>query len=93
NQEVMVEQKKMLNKAKEEKNYENIIGVMLSLSVNALKISPELSKKLVNELIRNNILNIEKTRENTFVLDLLSYHACNLRHATLSLISIIAVTH
>jgi hypothetical protein len=93
NQAVMVEHKKKLNKAKEEKNNENIIEVLLSLRVNALQISPELRKNLVYELIRNDILNIEETKENTFVLDLLSYHAYNLRHAALSLISIIAATY
>ena len=91
-QPVMMEHKKKLNKAKEEKNTENIIEVLLSLRVNALQISPELRKNLVYELIRNDILNIEETKSNQFVLDLLSFHAYNLRHATLSLISIIFST-
>ena len=60
NQQVMIEHKKKLNKAKEEKNTENIIEVLLSLRVNALQISPELRKNLVYELIRNDILNIEE---------------------------------
>ena len=72
---------------------ENIIEVLLSLRVNALQISPELRKNLVYELIRNDILNIEETKSNQFVLDLLSFHAYNLRHATLSLISIISATY
>ena len=93
NQQVMIEHKKKLNKAKEEKNTENIIEVLLSLRVNALQISPELRKNLVYELIRNDILNIEETKSNQFVLDLLNFHAYNLRHATLSLISIIAATY
>ena len=93
NQAVMMEHKKKLIKAKEEKNNENIIEVLLSLRVNALQISPELRKNLVYELIRNDILNIEETKENNFILDLLSYHAYNLRHAALSLISIIAATY
>ena len=84
-QPVMMEHKKKLNKAKEEKNTENIIEVLLSLRVNALQISPELRKNLVYELIRNDILK--------FVLDLLGFHAYNLRHATLSLISIISATY
>ena len=92
-QPVMMEHKKKLNKAKEEKNTENIIEVLLSLRVNALQISPELRKNLVYELIRNDILNIEETKSNQFVLDLLSFHAYNLRHATLSLISIISATY
>lgn len=93
NQAVMIEHKKKLIKAKEEKNNENIIEVLLSLRVNALQISPELRKNLVYELIRNDILNIEEAKDNSFVLDLLTYHAYNLRHATLSLISIIAATY
>lgn len=93
NQAVMIEHKKKLNKAKEDKNHENIIEVLLSLRVNALQISPELRKNLVYELIRNDILNIEDKKTDTFVLDLLSFHAYNLRHATLSLISIIAATY
>lgn len=93
NQAVMIEHKKKLNKAKDDKNNENIIEVLLSLRVNALQISPELRKNLVYELIRNDILNIEESKDNNFVLDLLSYHAYNLRHATLSLISIIAATY
>lgn len=92
NQQVMLDHKKKLIAAKEEKNNENIIEVLLSLRVNALQISPELRKNLVYELIRNDVLNIEETKENSFVLDLLNVHAYNLKHATLSLISIIAAT-
>lgn len=92
NQAVMLEHKKKLIAAKEEKNNENLIEVLLSLRVNALQISPELRKNLVYELIRNDVLNIEETKENNFVLDLLKVHAYNLKHATLSLISIIAAT-
>jgi hypothetical protein len=93
NQAVMIEHKKKLNKSKDDKNQENIIEVLLSLRVNALQISPELRKNLVYELIRNDILNIEDKKSDQFVLDLLSIHAYNLRHATLSLISIIAATY
>jgi hypothetical protein len=92
NQAVMLEHKKKLIIAKDAKNNENIIEVLLSLRVNALQISPELRKNLVYELIRNDVLNLEETKENMFVLDLLNVHAYNLKHATLSLISIIAAT-
>lgn len=88
----MLEHKKKLISAKDSKNNENIIEVLLSLRVNALQISPELRKNLVYELIRNDVLNLEETKENFFVLDLLNVHAYNLKHATLSLISIIAAT-
>jgi hypothetical protein len=93
NQAVMIEHKKKLIKAKEDKNNENIIEVLLSLRVNALQISPDLRKNLVYELIRNDILCIEETKDNKFILDLLNINAYNLRHATLSLISIIAATY
>ncbi len=92
NQAVMLEHKKKLISAKDSKNNENIIEVLLSLRVNALQISPELRKNLVYELIRNDVLNLEETKENMFVLDLLNVHAYNLKHATLSLISIISAT-
>lgn len=93
NQAVMIEHKKKFFKAKEERNNEGIIEVLLSLRVNALQISPELRKNLVYELIRNDTLNIEETKENTFVLDLLNISTYSLRHAILSLISIIAATY
>jgi hypothetical protein len=93
NQAVMIEHKKKFFKAKEDKNNEGIIEVLLSLRVNALQISPELRKNLVYELIRNDTLNIEETKENNFVIDLLNIPAYSLRHAILSLISIIAATY
>jgi len=93
NQQVMLDHKKKLISAKMEKNNENIIEVLLSLRVNALQISPELRKNLVYELIRNDVFNIEELKENNFVLDLLNVHAYNLKHATLSLISIIVATY
>ncbi len=93
NQAVMIEHKKKFFKAKEDKNQESIIEVLLSLRVNALQISPELRKNLVYELIRNDTLNIEETKENTFVIDLLNLPSYSLRHAILSLISIIAATY
>jgi len=82
NQQVMLDHKKKLISAKEEKNNENIIEVLLSLRVNALQISPELRKNLVYELIRNDVLNIEEAKESSFILDLLNVHAYNLKHAT-----------
>jgi len=92
-QSVMQEHKKKLFKSKDEKNNDNIMEILLSLRVNALQISPELRKNLVYELIRNDILNIEENKSNNFVIDLLSIQSYNLRHATLSLISIIAATY
>ena len=92
-QTVMQEHKKKLLKSKEDKNNDSIMEILLSLRVNALQISPELRKNLVYELIRNDILNIEENKNNNFVIDLLSFQSYNLRHATLSLISIIAATY
>ena len=88
----MKENKKKLIKFKEEKNFENLMEVILAFRVNALQISPELRKSFVYELIKIDIFKIEEDRDNVFVIDLLAYHAYNLRHATLSLITIIAAT-
>lgn len=93
NQEVMMEHKKKLIDAKARKDYDAVIEVLLSLRVNALQISPELRKNLVYELIRNDVLCIEELKANTFALDLLAPTKYNLRHAVLSLISILAATY
>ena len=93
NQAVMVEHKKLLTKAKIEKNKENIIEVRLSLRVNALQISPELRKNLVYELIRNDILYIEEKKDNAFPIEILSYQEYNVRQSILSLLSIISSTY
>lgn len=89
---VMMEHKTKLIKAKDEKNLENIIEVLLSLRVNALQISPELRKNLVYELIRNDIFQIESTKSNAFILDLLEISSHALKHALCALISVIAST-
>ncbi len=88
----MKENKKKLIKCKEEKNIENMMEVILALRVNALQISPELRKSFVYELIKIDFFCIEENRDNAFVIELLAYHAYNLRHATLSLISILSAT-
>ena len=89
---VMTEHKMKLIKAKDEKNVENIIEVLLSLRVNALQISPEQRRSLVTELIRNDIFQISKTSTNSFVLDLLDISSHGLKHAICALISVIAST-
>jgi hypothetical protein len=86
------ENKRKLKQAKQEKNTENLIEILLAYRVNALQIVPELRKNLVYELINNDIFFIEETKSNQFVLDLLNIHAYNLRHATLSVLSIISAT-
>ena len=79
-------------KTKQEKNTKNLIEILLAYIVNALQIVPELRKNLVYEFINNNILYIDELKSNQFVLDLLNVHEYNLRHATLSLLSIISAT-
>ena len=89
---VMSEHKMKLIKAKDEKNVENIIEVLLSLRVNALQISPEQRRSLVAELIRNDIFQITKEKNNDFVLELLEISSHGLKHAICALISVIAST-
>ena len=89
----MTEHKNKLIKAKQEDNIRGIIEVLLSLRVNALQISPELRKNLVYELIRNDIFLLQTKMHNGFILDLLNIHNhAGLRHAMLSLISVIVST-
>jgi len=88
----MKDNKKKLIKFNQEKNFENLMEVILAFRVNALQIAPELRKSFVYELLKVDIFCIEESKDNTFVIDLLAYHAYNLRHATLSLISIISST-
>lgn len=90
NKAIIQEHKTKLNEYKQANNVEKIIEVLLSLRVNALQIAPELRREFVNELIKDDIFNLVQTKANTLVTDLLSIHAYNLRHATLSLVSIIA---
>jgi len=79
-------------KAKDENNVENIIEVLLSLRVNALQISPELRRNLVNELIKNDMFLLTQNKNNSFVLDLLKISSHGLKHAICALISVIAST-
>lgn len=92
---MLSEHKNKLIKAKDENNVENIIEVLLSLRVNALQISPELRRNLVNELIKNDMFLITQNRSMSFVMDLLSINTHNshgLKHAICALISVIAST-
>ena len=66
--------------------------MLLSLRVNALQIAPELRKNLVYEIIRNDIFLLNGRTKNQFLLELLGIKQESLRHALLSLISIIAST-
>lgn len=91
----MSEHKNKLIKAKDENNVENIIEVLLSLRVNALQISPELRRNLVNELIKNDMFLITQNQNMIFIMDLLNItgpNAHGLKHAICALISVIAST-
>ena len=70
----------------------DIIEVLLSLRVNALQIAPELRKNLVYEIVRNDIFQLKTRSKNQFLLELLSPNHNSLRHALLSLISIVVST-
>jgi len=89
---VMQEHKTKLAKAKEDGDTRLLIEVLLSLRVNALQIAPELRKNLVYEIIRNDIFLLKTRNRNQFLIELLSIQNNNLRHALLSLISIVCST-
>ena len=69
-----------------------MIEILLSLRVNALQIAPELRKNLVYEIVRNDIFDLNSRTKNQFLLDPLSQNHQSLRHALLSLISIVVST-
>ena len=92
NEAVMIEHKNNLKTGKDEKNNDKIIEILLSLRVYALQIQPELRRNLVDELIENDILFIQENNSDKFVLDLLNIHSYSMKHAILSLISIISST-
>jgi len=89
---VMTEHKNKLIQAKVKGDVKGLVEVLLSLRVNALQISPELRKNLVYELIRNDIFLINSTLKDQFLFDLLDIEQPQMRHALLSLISIIVST-
>ena len=90
NSAIIDEHKKKLNKAKNENNLQGIIEALLSLRVNALQTNPELRTNFVDELIKNDVLNIDEQKSNKFVIDLLNNQEYNIRSALLSIISILA---
>ena len=88
----MSEHKQRLIQAKMSNDTHSIIEVLLSLRVNALQIAPELRKNLVYEIIRNDVFLLNSRAKNQFLLELLAIDLPSLRHALLSLISIVAST-
>jgi hypothetical protein len=89
---VMQEHKTKLTQAKKTGDTRGIIEVLLSLRVNALQIAPELRKNLVYEIIRNDVFLLRTSTKNQFLLELLSISQQPLRHALLSLVSVVVST-
>ena len=88
----MGEHKQRLIQAKMTNDIHSVIEVLLSLRVNALQIAPELRKNLVYEIIRNDVFLLNSRAKNSFLLELMAINSEGLRHALLSLISIVAST-
>ena len=89
---LILEHKKRLLEAKNAKNIEGIIEVLLSLRVNALQVLPIYRTDFINSLIRQDVLNISTNKSNSFVLDLLALPSHILKHGLCALISIVAST-
>ena len=89
---VMAEHKSKLVRFSKDKNNDALIEVLLSLRVNALQIAPELRKNLVYELIRNDVLLTEPSGDLSIVTNWLSSSSNSLKHASISMISVISST-
>lgn len=89
---VMQEHKQKLLRYWRESNVEALVEVLLSLRVNALQIAPELRKNLVYELIRNDVFNIEADNSFNVLTKILANDSPALRHAIISLVSVISAT-
>lgn len=92
-QEIILEHKYNLNSAKKNEDKVKIMEILLSLRLNALQINPNLRKNFINELIKKDILFIKDTNNNFFVNELLNIQSYQIRHAILSVISIISSTY
>ena len=88
---IMQEHKEKLIKNHEEGDVNGIIEVLLSLRVNALQIAPELRRNLISDLIKNDIFTITKNGIG-FIIELLKIDNDQLKHAIISLVSVIAST-
>ena len=93
NKEIILEHKNNLNTAKNNDNKTKINEILLSLRLYSLQTIPELRKELINELIKNDILFITESKNNFFINELLNFHSYQIRHAILSVISIISSTY
>lgn len=87
--EKMKEKKKLLIQANKDKNNEKIVELLLDFRVNALQIDPDLRSQFINQCVEINLFDLS-SGEPTLVLDLLNYHAFNIRHAVLSVVSIMS---
>ena len=90
NKEIILEHKKNLTAAKNNKDNIKIMEILLSLRLYSLQTIPEIRKNLINELIANDILYITESKNNFFINELLNIHSYQIRHSILGLISIIS---
>ena len=90
NKEIILEHKKNLNIAKNNKDNIKIMEILLSLRLYSLQTMPEIRKNLIEEFISNDILYITESKNNFFINELLNIHSYQIRHSILSLISIIS---
>ena len=93
NKEIIIEHKNDLSNAKKEENNIRIMETLLSLRLNALQTNIDLRKNFIDELIKNDVLFINENKNNYFINDLLNIHSYQIRHAIMSLLSIIASTY
>ena len=93
NNEIILEHKYKLSEAKKNQDNIRIMETLLSLRLNALQTNPDLRKNFIDELIKNDILFIQETKNNYFINDLLNIHSYQIRHSILSVLSIIASTY
>ena len=93
NKEIILEHKKYLNIAKNSKDNNKIMEILLSLRLYSLQTIPELRKNLIEEFIKNDILYITEAKNNFFINELLNIHSYQTRHSILGLISIISSTY
>ena len=93
NKEIILEHKKNLTAAKNNKDNIKIMEILLSLRLYSLQTIPEIRKNLINELITNDILYITESKNNFFINELLNIHSYQIRHSILGLISIISSTY
>lgn len=90
---IILEHKYKLSEAKKNQDNIRIMETLLSLRLNALQTNPDLRKNFIDELIKNDILFIQETKNNYFINDLLNIHSYQIRHSILSVLSIIASTY